>query len=875
VGSGEAQLVQTVSLRSGSLYTASVWLRGEAGTHTTFRIQGATSPYEFYLDTATTLTPNWQQVTIQGYIATNTEVNVMVALSQPGTVWVDDVSLAHTPGTFSPTPNLGPISPSFFGIHVANFLANRFSNGGFEPPFISVGQNNPISGNVALGWIDNSSWADVTVSYSEDTNNPHGGVSAQKVDVQAVRSGAVQLTQPIAVIPGRTYTMTAWLRGQPGTSVNLILQQQAAPYTYYALTPAQVTGDWKQFSVTGQVNDSQVLPMIQATSPGTFSVDDVSLTDDNRLPAGGGVPWPAARFGTLRLWDAGTGWTSLEPLKGVWNFEPLDTWVSTAEANGIPDIILTLGQTPAWASSDPSVVNYVGAGAPAPPVDIQDWRDYIRAVAERYKGRLRYYEIWNEPNDTLYFTGTVEQLAALTREAYQILKAVDPQNTVISPAAYSAGYLDSFLAAGAAPYVDVIGHHFYTTPPEKTGAQIANVRLVLKKHGLSALSLWDTEGASGDTSTPPDLAAAYLVRKYLTDLAFGAGRYDWYSWGPATDFCVGTEETDPRALSKAGQAYRYLFDWLLGASLTQAKIDQSGTWQIWLTLASGDQGLIVWNPSQSLPFSIPGEIHALTMRDIFGNVHPVQGATLTVTDSPILLSSCCQTPPVVNAVENAASFTSRISPGSLATILGTGFASQPAKLNGLPLPYDLGGVSAFLNGVYCPLFYADSGQINFQIPFETQEGSATVFIRSALGISQEYPLTIDAAAPGIFQTNGIRAVATTALGALITPSNPALTGSVIVVYLTGIGSVTSTPSDGDGAPLSPLARASLPATASIGGVNAPIQFLGLTPYLVGLAQANLQVPHLQTGDYPLVITVHGVASNPALISISGSAGTKP
>ena len=206
------------------------------------------------------------------------------------------------------------------------------------------------AGNIAIGWIDNSSWADVTVSYSEDTNNPHGGVSAQKVDVQAVRSGAVQLTQPIAVIPGRTYTMTAWLRGQSGTSVNLILQQQAAPYTYYALTPAQLTGDWRQFSATGQVNDSQVLPLIQATSPGTFSVDDVSLTAANALPAGGGVPWPAARFGTLRLWDAGTSWTSLEPLKGVWHFETLDTWVAAAEANGIPDIILTLGQTPAWAS---------------------------------------------------------------------------------------------------------------------------------------------------------------------------------------------------------------------------------------------------------------------------------------------------------------------------------------------------------------------------------------------------------------------------------------------------------------------------------------------------------------------------------------------
>jgi hypothetical protein len=86
--------------------------------------------------------------------------------------------------------------------------------------------------------------------------------------------------------------------------------------------------------------------MIQATSPGTFSVEDVTFTDASGLPVSGGVPWPAARFGTLRLWDSGTAWTALEPLKGIWNFAPLDTWVAAAKANGIPDILLTRARHP-------------------------------------------------------------------------------------------------------------------------------------------------------------------------------------------------------------------------------------------------------------------------------------------------------------------------------------------------------------------------------------------------------------------------------------------------------------------------------------------------------------------------------------------------
>ena len=132
-------------------------------------------------------------------------------------------------------------------------------------------------------------------------------------------------------------------------------------------------------------------------------MDDVSVTDASGQPVSGGVPWPAVGFGTLRLWDdlQGTTWAELEPAKGVWNWALLDNFVEAAEEHGVSDILLTLGQTPGWASSSPDTASglfVLSAGAPAPPADIQDWRDYVTAVAQRYKGRIRYYEIWNEPN---------------------------------------------------------------------------------------------------------------------------------------------------------------------------------------------------------------------------------------------------------------------------------------------------------------------------------------------------------------------------------------------------------------------------------------------------------------------------------------------
>src|SRR5208283_1684504 len=104
---------------------------------------------------------------------------------------------------------------------------------------------------------------------------------------------------------------SAWLRGDAGMKVNLILQDSNSPYTYYAQTAAALTGAWQQFTAQGQVNDTgSVLLMFQAAQAGTFWVDDVQFTDSAGAPVSGGVPWPPDRFGTLRLWDVGTYWTA-------------------------------------------------------------------------------------------------------------------------------------------------------------------------------------------------------------------------------------------------------------------------------------------------------------------------------------------------------------------------------------------------------------------------------------------------------------------------------------------------------------------------------------------------------------------------------------
>ena len=226
------------------------------------------------------------------------------------------------------------------------------------------------------------------------------------------------------------------------------------------------------------------------------------------------------------------------------------------------------------------------------------------------------------------------------------------------------------------------------------------------------------------------------------------------------------------------------------------------------------------------------------------------------------------TPPTINAggVANAASFAATpVAPGSLIAIFGTNFASGKVLADSTPLPFSLGGVSVAINGIPAPIFYVDSGQINLQLPYEVIPGNASVVVTGPGGASSAGTFAVAQAGPGLFVGNN-RVSAQNQDFSVNTPGNPAKVGSVVVVYLTGQGPLNNPVRTGFAA--TGLSSATLPYSATIGGVNAPVQFVGLAPGFVGLAQANITVPSLGSGDYPLVLTVGGVQSNSGVIAVS-------
>lgn len=154
--------------------------------------------------------------------------------------------------------------------------------------------------------------------------------------------------------------------------------------------------------------------------------------------ADAGTAWPNVPFGSWRLWDAYVGWAQLEPERDKWNFSKLDHYVGMAKLTNV-ELLLPLAVTPNWAWARPLEASAYRPGNSAEPANIEDWRNYVTTLGRRYKGKIRQYEIWNEPSDRSHFTGDIDKLVQLTCEANRILKAIDPSIIVVSPASAGGG----------------------------------------------------------------------------------------------------------------------------------------------------------------------------------------------------------------------------------------------------------------------------------------------------------------------------------------------------------------------------------------------------------------------------------------------------
>ena len=92
----------------------------------------------------------------------------------------------------------------------------------------------------------------------------------------------------------------------------------------------------------------------------------------------------------------------------------------------------------------------------------------------------------------------------------------------------------------------------------------------------------------------------------------------------------------------------------------------------------------------------------------------------------------------------------------------------------------------------------------------------------------------------------------------------------LIIFVTGIGSVSNAPPTGAAAGASPLAQARVTPVVTVGSEGAQVFFAGLAPFFVGLGQVNIQLPEslLTTGaTMPLVIDFEGSRNPPVNLPV--------
>jgi hypothetical protein len=364
---------------------------------------------------------------------------------------------------------------------------------------------------------------------------------------------------------------------------------------------------------------------------------DFPMRTTNRLTA-----WPDVPFGAWRLHDAYVRWVDLEPRRNEFNFTHLDKYVATAQQKHVK-VLLPLYASPQWASARPTEVSRTGTpGTAAEPADMEDWRNFVRTVATRYKGRIEAYEIWNEPNLTMYWTGSVKQLVDLSREAFRIIKSVDPDALLVLPACTSGNgpqFLDDFLKQGGGQYGDVIGYHFYVSgAPEAIVDMAAHVKDILRANHVDK-PVWNTESGWHDPSPFPsdELGAAYVSRALIVAWAAGISRFYWYSWdGHGWVSLEMVDIADDVTKKPAAKAYATIEQWLLGATVRSCDSAVGGEWTCEIG-RKGKRQWIVWNTNGAATFAAPADWHAKYDTPLLGSKEKLKTAQIRIGLIPTLL----------------------------------------------------------------------------------------------------------------------------------------------------------------------------------------------------------------------------------------------
>jgi uncharacterized protein (TIGR03437 family) len=274
----------------------------------------------------------------------------------------------------------------------------------------------------------------------------------------------------------------------------------------------------------------------------------------------------------------------------------------------------------------------------------------------------------------------------------------------------------------------------------------------------------------------------------------------------------------------------------------------------------------VWQYSNANLNAIVAQPDVPVAANALATVFPANSITLLAIPPATLPIS----KPVVTAVTNAASYGSAISPGQIVDVWGSGLG--PATMANLALDGNgmvstsVGNVRILFDGIPAPLVFVSAAQCSAVVPyFGAINANTHVQVEYQGALSDPLVTPIAATAPGLFTANA----SGTGQGSILnqdqsinSASNPAASGSIVVLWATGEG--LTDPPGVDGRPavgVYPVPLASV--SVDIGGLPATVKYAGAAPgYLAGVLQINAQMSaNVAAGNaVPVHVTIGGVKS---------------
>lgn len=321
-----------------------------------------------------------------------------------------------------------------------------------------------------------------------------------------------------------------------------------------------------------------------------------------------GVKW-------IRGW---WGWGMAEKEPGKFDWTEYDRQLALVQAVGMEIMPILLRYYPGyehdWAGKTDKIQQ--------PPYDMDQWGAFVETTVRRYRGRVKAWEVWNEPQ----YTMEADYYAKLLRVTYERIKAADPEALVVGFGGVSLDFIRKTFEAGSAKCMDVLSHHSYgqLSRPFELMAKLAGDTEALVKEFGATTRVWHSEQGTGADGVghihlgqSEEQCAVNLVQAYLSAFATGVEKFFWFSaqTSPSYGWAVFYEDYIPRPRLVALNGLARL---LQGRRVVRRM--ELGGGEVACVLLEGDAGpaAALWNLASSVALELPAD-KGLALRDMLCN----------------------------------------------------------------------------------------------------------------------------------------------------------------------------------------------------------------------------------------------------------------